>query len=448
MGHDAEELASLKERTCVGGAGEGIESEGDSGRRRIRHLSHSRANLSLMGACLLCAVCATPVATLSFDARHDSETSTSPDMSSDNEDLRPQKRLRTAEDAPSEPSISSPPSNGDLNTGNLTRHEEFWFDDGSVVLVAQNTAFRVFRTLLAAQSTVFADMLSSSSPNAEEMFEGCPVVHLSDSPQDAAHLLHVLLPKSQRTYVLHPKLSTVVFTTQFAPHTRLYAREPLFSFPQISAIIRLAHKYHVQDVLDQAVLALEEYFTSDFATWDSDGIAVAFKPRHAIAVVNLARLVDIPSLLPVAFYECALLGGGIFKGYRRADVVRCIEGRNKLAAKAVAFISDVFVTDSCAKRERRGRCKSALKTMLEDAIGSDDASDPDVLNGWEHAIKDWAKELRLCGLCEKAALDRDTAARRRVWDELPNIFGIKVEGWNSMGDESGGGDAAVVAPAV
>ncbi|KAM5539306.1 hypothetical protein V8D89_006997 [Ganoderma adspersum] len=214
-------------------------------------------------------------------------------MSSDNEDTRPQKRLRTAEDAPSEPSITSPPSNGDLNTGNLTRHEEFWFDDGSVVLVAQNTAFRVFRTLLAAQSTVFADMLSSSSPNAEEMFEGCPVVHLSDSPQDIAHLLHVLLPKSQRT---------------------LYAREPLFSFHRMSAIIRLAHKYHVQDVLDQAILALEEYFTSDFDTWDSDRIAVAFKRRHAVAVVNLARLVDKPSLLPVAFYECALLGGGVFKG--------------------------------------------------------------------------------------------------------------------------------------
>ena len=90
----------------------------------------------------------------------------------------------------------------DNKLDSLTRHEEFWFNDGSVVLVARNTGFRVFRSLLAAQSTVFADMLSSSSPSADEMVEGCPVVPLSDSPQDVAHFLGVLLPKSRRTYVL------------------------------------------------------------------------------------------------------------------------------------------------------------------------------------------------------------------------------------------------------
>ena len=84
----------------------------------------------------------------------------------------------------------------------MTRHEEFWFDDGSVVLVAQNTGFRVFRSLLAAQSMVFSNMFSSSSPHAEEMFEGCPIVRLSDSPHDVAYFLRVLFPKSQRTYAL------------------------------------------------------------------------------------------------------------------------------------------------------------------------------------------------------------------------------------------------------
>ncbi|KAM5539307.1 hypothetical protein V8D89_006998 [Ganoderma adspersum] len=88
--------------------------------------------------------------------------------------------------------------------------------------------------------------------------------------------------------------------------------------------------------------------------------------------------------------------------------------------------------------------------MLENAIGCDGAADADVLKGWQNTIKDWTKdpEVRLCGPCEKAALDRDTAARRRVWDELPDIFGIKVEGWNSNSNDSGGGDAAVVPPAV
>ena len=75
-------------------------------------------------------------------------------------------------------------------------HPEFWFDDGSIVLVAQDTGFRIYRSLLALQSTVFADMLVASTSSADELLEGCPVIPLVDSPHDLAHLLRVLLPTS------------------------------------------------------------------------------------------------------------------------------------------------------------------------------------------------------------------------------------------------------------
>ncbi|KAI1795306.1 hypothetical protein LXA43DRAFT_1090956 [Ganoderma leucocontextum] len=344
-------------------------------------------------------------------------------MSADPEDLRPQKRLRTAEDSPSQSSTTTIAS-GNLN--DLKRHEEFWFDDGSVVLIARNTGFRVFRSLLAAQSTIFSDMLSSSSPTAEEMFEGCPVVHVSDSPEDVAHFLHVLLPKSQRT---------------------LYARNPRISFRKLSAIIRLAHKYHVQDVLDQAIAALEEYFTSDFDIWERGANlgAVAFNPKHAIGVVNLARLVDRPSLLPLAFYQCVSLGGEVVNGYRRedgsmecldiSDIKRCIDGRNELAAKAAGFISDVFVMHPCARCETPGDCPSALKKILETVICSEDASSSDVLASWEEPIKLWAADFLLCRPCTNATIGREAAKRKRVWNALPDIFDIEVDGWHS-----GGGD--------
>ena len=105
------------------------------------------------------------------------------------------KRPRTGDSAHPEASTTDVPSDLD----NFKRHEEFWFDDGSIVLIARRkTGFRVYRALLAAQSTVFADTFASSSPSAEEMIEGCPVVHLSDTPEDIAHFLRVLLPKSQR----------------------------------------------------------------------------------------------------------------------------------------------------------------------------------------------------------------------------------------------------------
>ena len=79
------------------------------------------------------------------------------------------------------------------------RHDEFWIDDGNLILVAkQNTAFRIYRGLLAAQSTVFADMLAAASSDpAARLIDGCPVLEVSDTPVELAHFLRVILPKSQ-----------------------------------------------------------------------------------------------------------------------------------------------------------------------------------------------------------------------------------------------------------
>ena len=69
-------------------------------------------------------------------------------------------------------------------------------DDGNIILITQQTGFRIFRGLLAAQSTVFADMFATASSQPDETLDGCPVVHLSDSHLDLAHLLRILLPAS------------------------------------------------------------------------------------------------------------------------------------------------------------------------------------------------------------------------------------------------------------
>ncbi|KAI1795305.1 hypothetical protein LXA43DRAFT_37560 [Ganoderma leucocontextum] len=350
-------------------------------------------------------------------------------MSADiHDDVRPQKRPRTTDsDAPPQSSTI-----GITDLDSLKHHEEFWFDDGSIVLIAGHTAFRVYRALLAAQSTIFTNMLSSSTPDAEEMVEGCPVVHISDSPEDVAHFLRVLLPKSQRT---------------------LFSREFSFSFHQISAIIRLAHKYHVQDVLDQAIASLREYFTSNFEVWEShtnQGI-IKFRPQQAIGIVNLARLVDRPSLLPTALYKCALLGRDVLNGYKREDKTvehlprkdakRCIDGRIKLAEEALAIIAEVFTTQPCeACKNGPMPCRAVLQAMLGDAVGYKGALSPSVLRSWKEVVSDWAQELGLCDLCEKAAIHRDFKARKRVWDSLPKIFDVDVDGWVPSGGD--GGDAA------
>ena len=100
----------------------------------------------------------------------------------------PAKRARTS-------SSSQVPSS--QPTTSLERDEEFWLEDGSIVLVCKNVGFRVYRVLLASQSTVFADMLAAARSDPSRLVDGCLVLEVSDTPVELAHFLNVILPSSQ-----------------------------------------------------------------------------------------------------------------------------------------------------------------------------------------------------------------------------------------------------------
>ncbi|KAM5539632.1 hypothetical protein V8D89_006741 [Ganoderma adspersum] len=346
-------------------------------------------------------------------------------------DSRPHKRPRTSGESPPQASTSRTTLDA---PGGLKRHsEELWLSDGNVILSTQDTGFRVFRSLLATQSTVFAEIFTSElSSSDQEMFEGCAVVHVYDTPEDLAHFLRVLLPTSQRI---------------------LFSREFSFSFHQISAIIRLAHKYNVWDILDQAIAALQDHFTTDFASWDSGTNQGVIKVRfqQSIGVINLARLLDRPTLLPSAFYKCALLGSAVLDGYRREDrsvehllledVKRCINGRNKLVQQAFTIVLEVFMSRPCDECTSAAVCQTALQQLLEVAMVSCREASASVPQGWDDVIRKCAQESHLCAPCEKVVLEREYKVRKRVWNALPGIFDIKVDGWPldaSDGDEGDG----------
>lgn len=85
-----------------------------------------------------------------------------------------------------------------MHTSKFTRHLDLWFDDGSVILVAQTTGFRVHRGLLARHSEIFHDMFSMPQPPEVETFEGCQVVCLSDDAADVATILGILYDCGQQ----------------------------------------------------------------------------------------------------------------------------------------------------------------------------------------------------------------------------------------------------------
>ncbi|KAI1781561.1 hypothetical protein LXA43DRAFT_1188336 [Ganoderma leucocontextum] len=94
------------------------------------------------------------------------------------------------------PSMSSESLQSQLSQGLLVKHPGFWFSDGSLILRAHSTLFRVHISQLCRKSVFFRDLFSLPQPSEpdrnERQLEGCPVLDLHDSPEDVANLVKVI----------------------------------------------------------------------------------------------------------------------------------------------------------------------------------------------------------------------------------------------------------------
>ncbi|KAI0753692.1 hypothetical protein C8Q74DRAFT_330652 [Fomes fomentarius] len=187
----------------------------------------------------------------------------------------------------------------------LHRDEEFWLDDGTVILVARDVEFRVYSGLLANHSPVFRELIAkphSTRPvsinNNHEVF--CPVVQLSDTPEDLRHLLRAYMSPGG---------------------TNFYdAKTP--SFAAISASIRLGRKYHMTTLYEESLRYLKSYYTSCFENWidHQNWVPEGWQTVEVIGVVNLARLTREHSLLPTALLDCTTVHGEeLVHGFTRED---------------------------------------------------------------------------------------------------------------------------------
>ena len=84
----------------------------------------------------------------------------------------------------------------------LVHDEEIWFSDGNVVLLAQGRAFKVYQLLLARDSEVFRGLFALPQPSSAEAVDGCPIVYLTDRPEELRHLLRVIF--DGKKYSLDP----------------------------------------------------------------------------------------------------------------------------------------------------------------------------------------------------------------------------------------------------
>ncbi|KAJ7884002.1 hypothetical protein B0H13DRAFT_1462062, partial [Mycena leptocephala] len=116
-----------------------------------------------------------------------------------------------------------------------------WFKDGTLVLPAEGSLFRVYGGLLAKRSPVFHDMLQIPQPEDAELFDGCPMVHQPDNKCDLRCFLDALFDYECRSR----------FFGAFPAKT---------TFDIVAGVIRLSTKYDVASLRNRALTHLSSAF--------------------------------------------------------------------------------------------------------------------------------------------------------------------------------------------
>ena len=222
------------------------------------------------------------------------------------------------------------------------------------------------------------------------------------------------------------------------------------SFDEVSAVVRLAHKYHIQSVQDQGIHALQEWScTSDFEVFCCPPKRpILLQGTECISAVNLARLTDTPLMLPFTLYQCCYLGSNLLDGWARedgtiehlcmADIKRCFDGRIALGQDQCLLLPRLFEPIPEGRCVAQGRCASRISRTASRILSKESLS--------QGPLCDWSSQIRLaqgmCEGCKEVLLERNKEECRRIWASLPQVFEIAVEGWPKADGENGAAGAA------
>jgi hypothetical protein len=190
----------------------------------------------------------------------------------------------------------------------------------------------------------------------------------------------------------------------------------------VAAFLRLGGKYDFRGLHSEAVQRLSYDYPKTLEDFDSSGGGRRVKWYFNIATdsIALARECDLTSILPVAFYRashdfqtCEILAPlhTLSSDDRIALLVGChrlIRKRPKVVSKWLDLGLDF-------------RCDCLTCTAIKYCIIEERESSPLCCDALERWPEEWDK---LCGACASVIREEHDEGRRKVWNELPQIFGL------------------------
>ncbi|EIN04259.1 hypothetical protein PUNSTDRAFT_138655 [Punctularia strigosozonata HHB-11173 SS5] len=290
---------------------------------------------------------------------------------------------------------------------------ELWYEDGTIILVAQDVGFKVYRMLLAQHSSVFADMLAISSPETNhDLVHGCPLVHMPDPVDDL------------RLFLL-------------AIHDiRVNQRLNHASHEETISVASLAAKYDIPHLRDRALERFVSFYPTTLDRWTivHDQPSSLTAENHYSAL-RLARKLDLASTFPVIMLAICDHGirGILSCAPEPEDLSTLLLGFSKLQNMQRAYVYRWLyrLSSGCTSP---GEC-SADKGWMLSALEYTFQTDTHYALGKGYS-EDHLAELGICGQCLGDAIVAQKHGRQHAWEELPSIFGLPT--WAELLNDSGG----------
>ncbi|KAI0784158.1 hypothetical protein C8Q75DRAFT_397623 [Abortiporus biennis] len=324
----------------------------------------------------------------------------------------------------------------------LKRCPELWFDDGTIVIRAEDTLFRVYAGQLSRCSAVFKDTFSLPQPplgdDANEVYEGTPLVVLNDSAADMEAFLLAIFDVQCCLKIE----DNVVF-------------DNICSF---ASILRISTKYEAAMIRSQVLRSCLKAFPYSWPTPKKSCFFLEgylFTTNRAMcnsgkifAFANVARETESNLLLPFLLFLCCrfelplILDGAISSGEHAIlnpeNMRSVLVGRRVLEHHALTDLAtklsshnadlpghdDNFSTGIHCKNQLSGLmiARSSLARNLH-------FHDP-LCPSPKYSSTDQAFRATMCNSCAKWADDTIELCKMDVWKELPIIFGLDC--WSSL----------------
>ncbi|KAJ7442627.1 hypothetical protein FB451DRAFT_1414075 [Mycena latifolia] len=302
-----------------------------------------------------------------------------------------------------------------------------WFDDGNIILMSHDRAFKVYKGMVSQHSTVLREMLNE---RGAEVVEGCPAIQLEDATIDLASFLTVI-HGCERSFQLTSKQD----------------------FITLIGVLRIATKYKAEALRQRALLPLKRLYPSKLSQWDeafeSSSMLWNLDP---VTVTNVARELSTFALLPAAMAFLAnstlaqeAFGVSIFQtqplrfapGLLNAEDLKCFtlmkEFNHTSIALTLRFLRELGKERpmSCQRLHAADGCASKFTGMfvaLSVAAATSEA--PAGYPSFIITVQGVLRREDICGNCRDRAdmgLDR---RRRGWWRGLPEALGFS--GWDDL----------------